>query len=57
MANKDFAGGWRKRPKDATPQEAKRLRDTGLTYAQIGKLWDISAQQVFNLVKKANARS
>ncbi len=53
MATKIFTGGWRKRPKDATPEKAVQLKESGLTFREIAKLWDISPAQAYNLYKKA----
>ena len=53
MKGRNFTGGWRKRPKEATPQKALELKRMGLTLKEISKMWDISSQQIYNLLEQA----
>lgn len=53
MTIKQFAGGWRKRPKEATPGKALQLFKQGLKLKEIAKLWDISEQAVHGLIARA----
>ena len=50
---KPFTGGWRKRPKDATPERARHLHDDeSVTIRQIAKMWNISGAAVQELVNR-----
>lgn len=40
-----------KRPAGATREEALRLKLLGLSYGQIGKLWNVSRQRVQQIAK------
>ena len=54
MREKPFTGGWRKRPKEATPQKALELQSVSkLKLKDMAKMWGISIQQVHNLIKQA----
>ena len=51
--NKPFTGGWRKRPKDATPERARHLHDDeSVTIRQIAAMWGISGAAVHELVSR-----
>ena len=48
---------FRVRPDDATAEQALKLREAGMTWAEIGKFWGgISGQAVINVVKKAHKK-
>ena len=53
MKAKEFTGGWRIRPKEATPQKALELKQMGLKLKDMAKMWGITPQQVFNLIQQA----
>ncbi len=36
--------------------EMQRLRDSGMTYEEIGRKFGVSRQQIFKLLKKANEK-
>ena len=47
--------GERKRPKSATPAEARRLHDVEhYSFTQIGRLWNITKQRAKQLYDKAD---
>lgn len=41
-----------KRPADATREAGIALRTKGLTYEQIGKIWNVSRARVFQIINK-----
>ncbi len=54
MIKKSVYETFRKRPADATKERALELHETGrLSYAEIGKLWGITAPAVAKLVQRA----
>ena len=42
-----------KRPANATPAQAQRLRAQGMSVAEIARAWGISASRVYAILKRA----